>query len=254
VFLLGQILAFAIAALAYNVLLGYTGLLSFGHAAFFGGSAYAAGLAMQYYGMTELFLLIPLGVLVAGTIAVVIGFISVRHTEVYYALLMLALAHLIYVLTVKLYDHRRHRRRRDHDADHRRRQLPHGVGYAGYLMGILLRHPALVRGDGRVAVDVHALAVRPHAQDYPGRSGASAGHRHPGSALPVVREHHVRTLYRSRGVMYAFLNGHVTPGTVLHWSGSGELAFMTVLGGTGWFFGPITGAGAFILIRVRPSS
>jgi len=54
VFLLGQMLAFAIAALAYNVLLGYTGLLSFGHAAFFGGSAYAAGLAMQYYGMTEL--------------------------------------------------------------------------------------------------------------------------------------------------------------------------------------------------------
>jgi len=103
VFLLGQILAFAIAALAYNVLLGYTGLLSFGHAAFFGGSAYAAGLAMQYYGMTELLLLIPLGVLVAGTIAVVIGFISVRHTEVYYALL----------------------------------KLPHGVGYAGYLMGIL---------------------------------------------------------------------------------------------------------------------
>jgi branched-chain amino acid transport system permease protein len=49
--------------------------------------------------------------------------------------------------------------------------------------------------------------------------------------------------------MYAFLNGHVTPDTVLHWSRSGEIAFMAVLGGVSSFFGPIAGAGVFILLR-----
>ncbi|MFT4884116.1 MAG: branched-chain amino acid transport system permease protein, partial [Natronomonas sp.] len=48
VFLTAQILSFAIAAVAFNVLLGYTGLLSFGHAAFFGGAAYAVGLVLKY--------------------------------------------------------------------------------------------------------------------------------------------------------------------------------------------------------------
>jgi|AntDeeMinimDraft_5_1070356.scaffolds.fasta_scaffold00819_7 branched-chain amino acid transport system permease protein len=251
VFLLGQILAFAIAALAYNVLLGYTGLLSFGHAAFFGGSAYAAGLAMQYYGMTELLLLIPLGVLVAGTIAVVIGFISVRHTEVYYALLMLALAHLIYVLTVKLYTI-------TGGTDGVAITTPTiaGVnyltawGYAGYLMGILYYVILL-----SFVVTVVLLWTFMHSpfgltlktiRDDPERARAIG--------IPVRRYRWYASIMSGLftglgGVMYAFLNGHVTPGTVLHWSGSGELAFMTVLGGTGWFFGPITGAGAFILIR-----
>jgi len=95
--------AFAIAALAYNVLLGYTGLLSFGHAAFFRrvgvrGRARDAVLRDDRTAPVD-----PARRPRRGTIAVVIGFISVRHTEVYYALLMLALAHLIYVLTVKLY-------------------------------------------------------------------------------------------------------------------------------------------------------
>jgi branched-chain amino acid transport system permease protein len=251
VFLLGQILSFAIAALAYNVLLGYTGLLSFGHAAFFGGSAYAIGLVMQYTGISELLVLIPLGVLAAGAVAVVIGYISVRHTEVYYALLMLALAHLIYVLTVKLYTV-------TGGTDGVPIMTPTigGVnylaswGYAGYLMGILYYVILLA-----FVVTVVLLWVFMHSpfgltlktiRDDPERARAIG--------IPVRRYRWYASIMSGvftglGGAMYAFLNGHVTPGTVLHWSRSGELAFMTVLGGTGWFFGPITGAGAFILIR-----
>ncbi|MDS0477027.1 branched-chain amino acid ABC transporter permease [Natrinema sp. 1APR25-10V2] len=251
VFLLGQILAFAIAALAYNVLLGYTGLLSFGHAAFFGGSAYAIGLAMEYTGMSELLLLVPLGVLTAGLIAVVIGYISVRHTEVYYALLMLALAHLIYVITVKLYTVTG-----GTDGVPITTPTIAGVdylaswGYAGYLMGVL--YYVILIAFVITMVLLWTFMHSPFGltlktiRDDPERARAIG--------IPVRRYRWYASIVSGLftglgGAMYAILNGHVTPGTVLHWSRSGELAFMTVLGGTGWFFGPITGAGAFILIR-----
>ncbi|WP_254525673.1 branched-chain amino acid ABC transporter permease [Natrinema caseinilyticum] len=251
VFLLGQILAFAIAALAYNVLLGYTGLLSFGHAAFFGGSAYAIGLAMEYTGTSELLLLVPLGVLTAGAIAVVIGYISVRHTEVYYALLMLALAHLIYVITVKLYTVTG-----GTDGVPITTPTIGGVdylaswGYAGYLMGVL--YYVILIAFVITMVLLWAFMHSPFGltlktiRDDPERARAIG--------IPVRRYRWYASIMSGLftglgGAMYAVLNGHVTPGTVLHWSRSGELAFMTVLGGTGWFFGPITGAGAFIIIR-----
>jgi branched-chain amino acid transport system permease protein len=251
VFLTAQILSFAIAAVAFNVLLGYTGLLSFGHAAFFGGAAYAVGLVARYAGIGELFLLLPVGVLAAGVLAVVIGYISVRHTEVYYALLMLALSFLLYVLTVKLYTYTG-----GTDGVSIPTPTVAGVdyvsawGYAGFLQGILYY---VILGSFFVSVGLLWLFMHSPfgltlktIRDSPERARAIG--------IPVVRYRWYATIVSGLftgvgGVMYAFLNSHVTPDTVLHWSRSGELAFMTVLGGVGSFFGPIAGAGAFIVLR-----
>lgn len=251
VFLTAQILAFAIAAVAYNVLLGYTGLLSFGHAAFFGGSAYAIGLVMRYTEIGEMFVLLPIGIVAAGVIAAVIGYISVRHTEVYYALLMLALSFLLYILTVKLYAYTG-----GTDGVPVTSPTVGGVdyvtvwGYAGYLQGILyyIIFGSFLLSVGLLWVFMHSpfgLTLKT-IRDSPDRARAIG--------IPVVRYRWYATIVSGvftgvGGAMYAFLNGHVTPDTVLHWSRSGELAFMTVLGGVGSFFGPIAGAGAFILIR-----
>lgn len=251
VFLTAQILAFAIAAVAYNVLLGYTGLLSFGHAAFFGGSAYAIGLVMRYTEIGEMFVLLPIGIVAAGVIAAVIGYISVRHTEVYYALLMLALSFLLYILTVKLYTYTG-----GTDGVPVTSPTVGGVdyvtvwGYAGYLQGILyyIIFGSFLLSVGLLWVFMHSpfgLTLKT-IRDSPDRARAIG--------IPVVRYRWYATIVSGvftgvGGAMYAFLNGHVTPDTVLHWSRSGELAFMTVLGGVGSFFGPIAGAGAFILIR-----
>ena len=251
VFLMAQILAFAIAAVAYNVLLGYTGLLSFGHAAFFGGSAYAIGLVMRYTEIGEMFVLLPIGIVAAGVIAAVIGYISVRHTEVYYALLMLALSFLLYILMVKLYTYTG-----GTDGVPVTSPTVGGVdyvtvwGYAGYLQGILyyIIFGSFLISIGLLWVFMHSpfgLTLKT-IRDSPDRARAIG--------IPVVRYRWYATIVSGvftgvGGAMYAFLNGHVTPDTVLHWSRSGELAFMTVLGGVGSFFGPIAGAGAFILIR-----
>ncbi|MFC7157044.1 branched-chain amino acid ABC transporter permease [Halomarina halobia] len=251
VFLTAQILAFAIAAVAFNVLLGYTGLLSFGHAAFFGGSAYAIGLVLRYTEVRELFVLLPIGILAAAVLAVVIGYISVRHTEVYYALLMLALSFLLYVVTVKLYTYTG-----GTDGVPISSPTVAGIdyvavwGYSGYLQGVLY-YVILLSFLVSIALmwvfmnSPFGLTLKT-IRDSPERARAIG--------IPVVRYRWYATIVSGvftgvSGAMYAFLNSHVTPGTVLHWSRSGELAFMTVLGGVGSFFGPIAGAGAFILIR-----
>lgn len=251
VFLIAQILSFALAAVAYNVLLGYTGLLSFGHAAFFGGSAYTIGLVLQYTEIRELFVLLPIGILAAGVIAAIIGYVSVRHTEVYYALLMLALSFLLYIITVQLYTYTG-----GTDGVSIPSPTVAGVdylatwGYAGFLQGVLY-YIILVS----FLVSIMLLWMFMHSpfgltlktiRDSPDRARAIG--------IPVVRYRWYATIVSGvftgvGGAMYAFLNGHITPGTVLHWARSGELAFMAVLGGVGSFFGPIAGAGAFILIR-----
>lgn len=253
IFLLSQILAFAIAAVAFNVLLGYTGLLSFGHAAFFGGSAYAIGLTLQYTRINELFVLLPIGILAAAVLAVIIGYISVRHTEVYYALLILALSFLLYVVTLKLYTY-------TGGTDGVPITSPNvaGVdyvaawGYGGYLMGVLYYIVVLsfLLSLALMWVFMHSpfgLTLKT-IRDSPERARAIG--------IPVVRYRWYATIVSGiftgvGGAMYAFLNGHVTPGTVLHWSRSGELAFMAVLGGVGSFFGPVAGAAAFILVRAE---
>lgn len=251
VFLTAQILAFAIAAIAYNVLLGYTGLLSFGHAAFFGGSAYTIGLVTRYTSITELLVLLPIGILAAGILAAVIGYVSVRHTEVYYALLMLALGFLLYVVTLQLYNYTG-----GTDGVAIGTPTVAGVnylaawGYAGYLAGVLYYIVLLSFIASAVLLWVFmqspfGLTLRT-IRDSPERAAAIG--------IPVLRYRWYATIVSGvftgvGGAMYAFLNGHVTPDTVLHWSRSGELAFMTVLGGTGSFFGPAVGAGAFIVLR-----
>jgi len=251
VFLTAQIIAFGIAAIAFNVLLGYTGLLSFGHAAFFGGSAYAIGLVIQYTSINELFVLLPIGLAAAFVLSVIIGYISVRHTEVYYALLMLALSFLLYVITVKLYTVTG-----GTDGVPISSPTVAGVnyvevwGYTGYLTGILY-YVVLISGIVSIALlwvfmkSPFGLTLKT-IRDSPDRARAIG--------IPVVRYRWYATIVSGvftglGGAMFAFLNGHVTPDTVLHWSRSGEFAFMAVLGGVGSFFGPLAGAGAFILIR-----
>lgn len=251
VFLTAQILSFAIAAVAFNVLLGYTGLLSFGHAAFFGGSAYAIGLVMRYTDIGELFVLLPIGIAAAAALAVIIGYISVRHTEVYYALLMLALSFLLYIITLKLYTYTG-----GTDGVPISSPTVGGVdyiaawGYSGFLQGILY-YVVLVSFLVSIALlwvfmnSPFGLTLKT-IRDSPERARAIG--------IPVVRYRWYATVVSGvftgvGGAMYAFLNSHVTPDTVLHWSRSGELAFMAVLGGVGSFFGPIAGAGAYILIR-----
>jgi branched-chain amino acid transport system permease protein len=90
-----KVMCYALFACAFNLLLGYTGLLSFGHAAFLGSAAYATGHAMRAWGFTpEAGLLF--GVLVAAVLGLVMGGLAIRRSGIYFAMVTLALAQMVY--------------------------------------------------------------------------------------------------------------------------------------------------------------
>ena len=95
-----KILCLAIFACAFNLLFGYTGLLSFGHAAFFGSAAYVAGWAIRTYGVSP-----EVGILAAtafaGLLGLLIGVIAIRRQGIYFAMITLALAQMVYFVCLQ---------------------------------------------------------------------------------------------------------------------------------------------------------
>src|SRR3989304_4818192 len=93
-----QVLIYGLYALGFNLLYGYTGLLSFGHAAYFGLGAYGTGLALARLKVTSLWGGLAIGLLTAGVGAAIIGFLCLRRRGIYFALLTLAFAQLLYFI------------------------------------------------------------------------------------------------------------------------------------------------------------
>ena len=96
-------LIFGIAALGFNLLLGYTGLLSFGHSAFFGTGAYAAAFLVKYLGVRSMEAFIVAGVLASLLVAALIGAVCVRYTRIFFGILALALSQVLWSLAFKLF-------------------------------------------------------------------------------------------------------------------------------------------------------
>src|SRR5215510_9919708 len=96
-------LIYAIAALGFNLLLGYTGLLSFGHSAYFGIGAYAVALVAEHLGRYPMELYLLVGVPTAAIMSAVFGYICVRHTQIFFGILTLAISQVVYSLVLKFY-------------------------------------------------------------------------------------------------------------------------------------------------------
>ena len=95
-----KLLCFALFALAFNLLLGYTGLLSFGHAAFFGGASYITGHLVRNSGLTPELGVLG-GTLFAGLLGYVVGSVAIRRQGIYFAMVTLALAQIVYFIALK---------------------------------------------------------------------------------------------------------------------------------------------------------
>src|SRR5260370_9815482 len=102
-----QLLAYgliaAIAALGFNLLLGYTGLLSFGHSAFFGIGAYSVAFLARDAGLRSMELYILVGLPISALLSALFGYICVRHTRIFFGILTLALSQVLYSLAYKLF-------------------------------------------------------------------------------------------------------------------------------------------------------
>jgi branched-chain amino acid transport system permease protein len=95
-----KLLCFALFACAFNLLLGYTGLLSFGHAAFFGGASYVTGYLVKNSGLTPELGVLG-GTLFAGVLGYVVGSLAIRRQGIYFAMVTLALAQIVYFVALK---------------------------------------------------------------------------------------------------------------------------------------------------------
>ncbi len=228
-------LCFAIFACAFNLLLGYTGLLSFGHAAFMGSAAYATGWLVRSAGWSP-----ELGVLagnaIAGAIGLVVGLIAIRRQGIYFAMITLAMAQMIYFICL---------------------QVPFTGGEDG-LQGVPRgRLFALLPLDNDLVMYYLVLAV--FVAVFLGI--VRIVHSPYGQVLKAIRENEARAvslgydvdrykllafvlstaLAGLAGSMKTLVLGFATLSDV-HWSLSGEVVLMTLLGGMGTFAGPVVGA------------
>jgi branched-chain amino acid transport system permease protein len=245
-------LIFGIAALGFNLLLGYTGLLSFGHSAFFGAGAYAAAFLVKYGGIRSMEAFIVGGVLASFVVAALIGAVCVRYTRIFFGILALALSQVLWSLAMKFF------------------------WVTGGTDGLRVPTPSLLSGlvTSATSDKTAFLAHRYYYYVLAVFIVATAVmwvivHSPFGKALQAIRDNEVRAEFvgvqvrRYRyvaflvsgaftglaGALWVPLNGLTTP-DILYWPFSGRIVFMAVLGGFRTFWGPVVGAFVYNYLEV----
>ncbi len=241
----------SITALGFNLLLGYTGLLSFGHSAFFGIGAYSVAFLLRDAGIHSMELYILIGVPIAALMSALFGYICVRHTRIFFGILTLALSQVLYSLALKLF------------------------WITGGTDGLRVPRPTLLAGmltftgGGAYQRFVHAYYY------YVLAAFALCVvimwvvvHSPFGKALQAIRDNETRARFlglrirRFRwisflvsgtftglaGILWVPLNGLTTP-EILYWPFSGDIVFTALLGGFRNFTGPIVGGLLFTYLK-----
>jgi branched-chain amino acid transport system permease protein len=235
-------LCFALFASAFNLLIGFTGLLSFGHAMFFGFAAYVSGHAAKVWGLTPEVCLI-LGTLSAAGIGLVTGWLAVRREGIYFAMVTLALAQMIYFICVQApFTY----------AEDGIQSIPRGK-----LLGVIDLTDDKVMYYFVLAVFLFGFALIYRVIHSPF-----------GQVLKSIRENEQRALSLGYDVSKYKLTAFVLSGalagmagatkslalglatlTDVGWQMSGEVVLMTLLGGMGTILGPAIGATAIVTMQ-----
>ena len=241
----------AIAALGFNLLLGYTGLLSFGHSAYFGMGAYIVAFLAEDFGLHSMEGYILIGLPVTAILSALFGYICVRHTRIFFGILTLALSQVLWSLAFKFF------------------------WVTGGSDGLRIPRPTLL--GGLVDFTGPGAFVRFINVYYYYVLAVFAicvvvmwviVHSPFGKALQAIRDNEVRARFlglrirRFRwiaflisgtftglaGILWAPLNGLATP-DVLYWTFSGEIVSTALLGGFRNFTGPILGGIVFTYLK-----
>jgi len=243
--LLQEILIWGIFAMSLDFLMGYAGMVSFGHSAFFGVGGYVAALALTAYPGTLSALLLP--PLAAALAALVIGFFSIRVGGVYFIMLTLAFSQMFYAVAFQA----AWLGAEDGIVGVPRAQvlgvnLAQPMGFHLYLvafvaLGALFLWRVVRSPFGHVLRGIHENEDRMQAVGY-------AVNRYKLLAFVIAG-----TVAGVAGALYTQLVGSITPDAFL-WTTSGEALLMVIIGGTGTLGGSVLGAGAFILLQSLVSS
>lgn len=244
VYLLTYAMLMAIAALSVNLLLGYTGLMSFGHGMFIGTGAYVVALMGKYAGIHSFEVLIPLGILASAAVAALVGLFCTRQIDIYFAMLTLAFGELMYAIFAKFYD------------------------ITGGTDGIRVPMPSLFGHTVKAGLPFYYLVL--------GLFLISAAAmwlicKSPfGTAIQAVRDNETRMGYLGllvmkyrliafivsgaftglAGVLMVSLAGHAVPELFQTITSIG-IVLMVILGGHRSFYGPVVGAIVFVFLQSK---
>jgi branched-chain amino acid transport system permease protein len=237
-----KILCFGLFACAFNLLLGFAGLLSFGHAAFLGGAGYVCGLLVRDAGVTPEVGLLA-GTAAAGALGWVFGVLAIRRTGIYFAMITLALAQMVFFLVLQV----------------------KATGGEDGLQGVPRGHLfGLVDLNDNLAMYYLVFAVFCIGFFIIHRTINSPF----GQILKAIRENEPRAISLGYDVakfkLMAFVISASLGGlagatktlvfqlaslTDVHWHMSGEVVLMTLLGGLGTTFGPLVGAAIIVSLQ-----
>ncbi len=241
-FFVMQALCFALLACAFNLLIGYGGLLSFGHAMFLGTSGYVTAHALKVWGLPPE-LGIVVGTAAAALLGLVTGFISIRRQGIYFSMITLALSQLLYFIYLQApFTH----------GEDGIQGIPQGrlfgifdlskplvlyyVVLAGFLAGFLLIYRTINSPFGEVLKAIRENEPRAISLGYKTDQYKMLAYILSG------------TLAGFAGSLKVFVAQNASL-TDVHWSMSGEIVLMTLVGGLGTIFGPVVGA--FVIIAMQ---
>ncbi len=241
-FFVMQALCFALLACAFNLLIGYGGLLSFGHAMFLGTAGYCSAHALKVWALPpELGILV--GVVAAFGLSIVTGYISIRRQGIYFSMITLALSQLLYFLYLQTpFTH----------GEDGIQGIPQGrmfglfdlskptvlyyVVLVGFLAGFMLIYRIINSPFGEVLKSIReneqrAISLGYRTDQYKFLAFVLSG-----------------TLAGFAGSLKVFVAQNASL-TDVHWTMSGEVVLMTLVGGLGTIFGPVVGA--FVIIAMQ---
>ncbi len=234
-----KLVCFALFACAFNLLLGFTGLLSFGHAAFFGGAAYVTGWFVKAQGWTpELGVLA--GVATGAFLGLIVGLIAIRRQGIYFAMITLALAQVVFFIALQA---------PFTGGEDGLQGVPRGALFGVFsLADDLTLYYVVLAVFAACFLAILRIVTSPYGQ-----------------VLKMIRENEPRAISLGYEVdrykLMAFVLSASLAGLAggmktvvmgfaslsdVHWSMSGEVILMSLLGGVGTFFGPVLGASIVI--------
>lgn len=242
-------MAYAVALLGLNLLFGYTGLVSFGHALFIGLGAYAGAFLTTHTPVRSLEAILLAAALLGAGVAALVGALCVRYVKIYFGMLTLAFGMVFYTFLLKFYR------------------------LTGGDEGMRVLRPTLLGQDLSAMPKIEYLAGPYYYYSLAVLAVATYAmwrvvHSPFGLCLRTVRDNPAKAEALGIGVTryrwYAFVisgvyaavggallgppTGNVDP-TLAYWTSSGNIVFMTLLGGFASFFGPVVGAFAFIFLQ-----
>jgi len=249
VLLMLPFMAYAVVLLGLNLLFGYTGLVSFGHALFIAVGAYAGAFLTTHTRLRSFEVMLVAAAGLGAAAAALVGALCVRHVKIYFGMLTLAFGMVFYTFLLKFY--------RLTGGDEGMRVLrPHLLGvdldampktdylagpYYYYCLAVLVLATLLM---WRIVHSPFGLCLRT-IRDNPAKAEAL------GLGVTRYRWHAfvISAVYAAvGGALLGPPTGNVDP-TLAYWTQSGNIVFMTLLGGFASFFGPILGAFVFIFLQ-----